>query len=80
MSIPTIHTHDPAYTVIERLGGKAVVAEALSLDRSTLSRWCQPRPEGTGGQIPQRHWAQLITMARAQGVDISVLELAAVEV
>lgn len=80
MSIPTIHTHDPAYTVIERLGGKAVVAEALGLDRSTLSRWCQPRPEGTGGQIPQRHWGQLITMARAQGVDITVQELAAVEV
>lgn len=80
MTIPVIHTHDPAFTVIEKLGGKTTVAEALSLDKSTLSRWCQPRPLGTGGQIPQRHWAQLMAMARKQGVDITLEELAAVEV
>lgn len=80
MTIPTLHTLEPAYSVVERLGGKSNVAEALELDRSTISRWCQPRPQGTGGQIPQRYWAQLMTMARQQGVTISLEELAAVEV
>lgn len=80
MPIPTIHTLEPAYTVIERLGGKSAVADALKLDKSTLSRWCQPRPDGTGGMIPQRHWPQMMAMAREQGVDISLEELAAVEV
>lgn len=79
MPIPTIHTLEPAYTVIERLGGKSAVAEQLSLDKSTLSRWCQPRPDGTGGVIPFRHWGQLLAMARAKGVDITLEELAAVE-
>lgn len=80
MSIPTIHMLNPAYTVIERLGGKAAVADRLDLDKSTLSRWCQPRPEGTGGVIPQRHWPALIEMARESRVRLGVKELAAVEV
>lgn len=80
MTIQTIHTAEPAYSVIEKLGGKSVVAEALQLDKSTLSRWCQPRPMGTGGLIPQRYWPQLIDMAREQKVRIGLKELAAVEV
>lgn len=80
MAIPTVHTLEPAYGVIERLGGKAQVAETLELDKSTLSRWCQPRPMGTGGQIPQRHWPALFAMARAMGVTIEIEELVAVEV
>jgi hypothetical protein len=80
MSIPVVHTLEPAYTVIEKLGGKSAVAQALSLDKSTLSRWCQPSPQGTGGLIPQRYWPQLIEMARELRVRIGVKELSAVEV
>lgn len=80
MPIPTVHTLAPAYDVIQRLGGKTEVAERLSLDKSTLSRWCQPRPEGTGGQIPQRHWPELMKLAREKKVRIKIEELAAVEV
>lgn len=80
MPIPTVHTLGPAYDVIERLGGKGDVAHRLKLDKSTLSRWCQPRPDGTGGQIPQKHWPELVQMARERGVTITIEELIAVEV
>jgi hypothetical protein len=80
MPIPTIHTLSPAYDVIQRLGGKTEVAERLNLDKSTLSRWCQPRPDGTGGQIPQRHWPELMKIARDKKVRIKIEELVAVEV
>lgn len=80
MTIQVVHTLEPAYTVIEKLGGKASVAERLELDKSTLSRWCQPSPQGTGGLIPQRYWPQLIEMAREQGVRLTLKELAAIEV
>lgn len=80
MTIPVIHTHEPAYSVIEKLGGKAAVAERLGLDKSTLSRWCQPRPLGTGGMIPQRYWPQLVQMGREVGADITLGELASLEV
>lgn len=80
MPIPTVHMCDPAFSVIERLGGKTAVSERLQLDKSTLSRWCQPRPEGTGGLIPQRHWPAVVAMARELGVSIDIKELVAVEV
>lgn len=80
MTILAVHKLEPAYSVIERLGGKSLVSESLALDKSTLSRWCQPRPMGTGGMIPQRYWAALLAMARVKGVDIKLEELAAVEV
>lgn len=80
MPIPTVHTLAPAYDVIQRLGGKTEVAERLNLDKSTLSRWCQPRPDGTGGQIPQRHWPELMKLAREKKVRIKIEELIAVEV
>ena len=80
MTIPVIHKLEPAYTVIEKLGGKSAVAAELDLDKSTLSRWCKPAPGGTGGLIPQRYWPQLIAMARKQSVTINVMELVAVEV
>lgn len=79
MPIPTIHCENPAFSLIERLGGKSAVADRLNVDKSTLSRWCQPKPAGTGGVIPQKHWAHLIAMGKEQGVDITLEELAALE-
>lgn len=80
MPIPTVHTLAPAYDILQRLGGKTQVANHLGLDKSTLSRWCQPRPSGTGGMIPQRYWPQLMQMARLQRVKLRIEELVTVEV
>jgi hypothetical protein len=79
VTIPTIHTLAPAYTVIERLGGKSAVAQQLGLSSSTLTRWCAPAPFGTGGVIPRKHWAQLLDMAKGQRVRLTLKELAAIE-
>ncbi len=80
MTIPTVHMIEPAYSVVEKLGGKAAVADELGLDKSTLSRWCQPQPQGTGGMIPQRYWPKLVEMARGRKVRITLKELSALEV
>lgn len=80
MTIPTIHTMDPAYTVIEKLGGKSTVAQQLGLSKAQMTRWCAPADAGgTGGVIPQKYWAQLMQMARLQRVRITLKELAAIE-
>jgi len=76
MSIPTLHTLNPAYKVIERLGGKSTVASALQLNVSTLSRWCQPWPNGTGGAIPQRHWPKILQLAEKKQVRMRLVDLA----
>jgi hypothetical protein len=75
MTIPTIHKIEPAYTVLERLGGKSTVAAELNVAPSTLSRWCQPVPAGTGGVIPQRHWPALLAFAKKQGLSLDLSDL-----
>ena len=75
MSIPTIHKNEPAFSVLERLGGKSAVAAELQVAASTLSRWCQPSPQGTGGLIPQKHWPALLAYAKKQKISLSVSDL-----
>jgi hypothetical protein len=75
MTMSTVHVLEPAYTLIERLGGKAEVAYHLDLDKSTLSRWCQPKPQGTGGAVPRKHWRGLMAMAAAKGVELKLEDL-----
>lgn len=76
MAIPTIHYLAPAYDVIETLGGKTNVSAALGMTPSALSRWCQPKPAGTGGRIPQKHWPELLALGKKVGVKLKVEDLA----
>jgi hypothetical protein len=75
MSAPTLHRLEPAYSVIDKLGGKSTVAKALEISPSSVSRWCTPQPSGTGGTIPQRYWKQLFRLARMSGVSLRITEL-----
>jgi hypothetical protein len=77
--IHTVHDLNPAFAVIEKLGGKTALAGELGLHKSTLTRWCQPRPEGTGGQIPQKYWPSLMGVARSHGVRLGLKDLAVLE-
>lgn len=77
MPIPTVHKMDPAFTVIEKLGGKSAVAYELGLAPSTLSRWCQFAPAGTGGIIPQKYWRELLLLAKQQKIKLDVTDLCA---
>ena len=76
MSAHLIHTCEPAHSIIERLGGRTYVAEQLELDRSTISRWCQPHPSGTDGAIPRKHWQNLLRLAKSIGVGIDAQTIA----
>lgn len=61
----------PASIVIDRFGGIKAVADTLGLERTAVQRWNYPHPRGTGGSVPQRHWAKLIEGARASGIDLA---------
>lgn len=80
MTIPTVHKLEPAFSILQKLGGKSAVAAELHLSASTLSRWCSPRPKGTGGTIPQRYWDDLLLLAQRRKVAISPADLFAVRV
>jgi hypothetical protein len=60
--------------VINSLGGTKAVAEALSLDISTVSCW-RGRGKGNGkGSIPSLHWLSLAQRAADLGVAGITLE------
>lgn len=65
------HTCEPANGIIDRFGGAKAVAEALEKDESTIRRWRMPRPNGTGGFIPDEDKIRLIKAARRQGIALS---------
>lgn len=65
----------PASIVIERFGGIRAVAEALSLERTAVQRWTYDKPKGTGGTVPQKHWAPLMERARQIGIELQADDL-----
>lgn len=42
----------------------AEVAQALDIAESTVWRWSQPRPRGTGGVVPSEYHLALMRLAR----------------
>lgn len=65
----------PASEIIARCGGPKAVADWLGLERTAVQRWTYDPPKGTGKQIPVKHWAPLISAAKAAGITILVSEL-----
>lgn len=65
----------PVSIVIERFGSIRAVAEALALERTAVQRWTYARPKGTGGTIPQKHWAPLMERARKAGIELQADDL-----
>jgi hypothetical protein len=66
---------EPAASIIRKLGGPAVVAGVLRVNRSYVWRWSMERERGgTGGVIPQRHIPRLIKLAAVEGVPLTHAE------
>lgn len=56
---------EPAKSIIERMGGEAVVAAITGTALSTPYGWQKPKREGgTGGWIPQKYHHALLEFAK----------------
>jgi hypothetical protein len=66
---------EPAATVISRFGGARRLADLLGLDKSTVCQWRNPKPRGTGGLIPGWHHADLLALAKENGVRLRPADL-----
>lgn len=64
--------HEPARTVIEKLGGFRAVADMLGKDVTRIYRWTYPKERGgTEGHVPAKDARRLIDIARTEGLDLS---------
>ena len=63
---------DPAYTIIEKLGGLQNAAEAADVTESRVCRWRLPKGKrgGTDGLIPSRHHQKLLDWAAKHKKDL----------
>lgn len=63
---------EPANSIIEALGGNAVVREITGLSRTRVYRWTQPKVAGgTDGLIPPKEAIKLLRYADANGIPLS---------
>lgn len=64
----------PGQLVNYRLS-RAKVCRALGVSESTVWRWSQPIPKGTGGLVPSRYHVPLLKLADELGVPLTEAEL-----
>lgn len=62
---------NPAEVVIRVCGGARAVGEMLGLTPSRVHRWTYPRRRGgTDGQVPTKHQATLLMLAREKEIPL----------
>lgn len=63
---------EPAKTIIEKLGGEAVVSKITGTAYTAPYRWQHARTKGgTDGLIPQRYHPKLLEYARENEIPLS---------
>jgi hypothetical protein len=66
---------NPAASIIEKLGGESVVAEATQTAYTAPYRWQADKEKGgTGGRIPGKHIPALLDLAKLRQVELSADE------
>jgi len=69
----------PARFVVDRLGGVSATSKVIGISQSAISRWlvsCEQK--GSGGQIPQRYWAEILAFAYHHKIDLTLSDLAGI--
>jgi hypothetical protein len=63
---------NPAFQIIEKLGGEPAVASATGTSYTAPYRWQHGTDKGgTGGKIPAKHIPTLLEYAKENGVELS---------
>ena len=67
---------NPASRAIHAFGGVRALARALNIESSTVSRWQRRRSAcGLSGLIPASHQAELLRIAKLNGINLSAADL-----
>lgn len=61
--------------IIEKLGGKAYVAELLGISKAAVYLWFYPKPSGGDGHIPPKQAIRLHEIAQKKGIDCTLKDL-----
>lgn len=65
-----------ATRIIEAFDGPANVSEVTGASISRVYRWTYGTDRGgTGGRVPQKHWASLLAAAKSRGIPLTLDDL-----
>lgn len=72
-----IKNKKPAHTVIAKFGGVTNMSKLTGINKQALYRWTYKREKnaGTGGIIPAKHHANILRVAKKNGIEISESDL-----
>lgn len=75
----TVNHAEPAYSVIQKLGGVRAVAKYCSITPAAVSRWATVKTatngKGGDGTIPANHHHTLIQMAKDKRIRLSLKDI-----
>lgn len=61
--------------IIEKLGGKGVIADKLGVSKGAVYLWFYPKPSGGNGIIPARQAIKIYELAKEEGIDCTIQEV-----
>jgi len=64
------HKKEPAYSIVNKIGGVRATARVLDIAPSAVTRWLSH-----SGVIPQRHFAAILDHAKKQRLNIKIDDL-----
>jgi hypothetical protein len=67
--------HTTPGALVNDLFPRTWLARNLHVSESTIWRWGQPVPKGTGGLIPSRYHCHLLLLAQERGADLTAQDL-----
>lgn len=61
--------------IIEQLGGKEAIAEALGISKGAVYLWFYPKPQGSEGKIPAARAIKIYELAQEKGIDCTLRDV-----
>lgn len=61
--------------IIERLGGKEAVADALGISKGAVYLWFYPKPQGCAGKIPAARAIKIYELAKEKGIECTLYDV-----
>lgn len=61
--------------IIDKLGGKVVVAEKLGISKAAVYLWFYPKPQGSGKIIPPKQAIRIFELAQEAGIDCTIRDV-----
>ena len=58
--------------ILEKLGGKTIVAQKLGISKGAVYLWFYKKPSGMDGKIPPKQAIKIFNLAKKRGIECTI--------